>query len=365
MLLSQKFNKKRILLSPLDWGLGHATRCIPIIHCLQNLGCKTIIASSGDQLALLLKEFPNLEFIDLPGYNVRYSVSKRFFSLKILQQVPKILQQIRRENLQLQKIIEDYKIDIVISDNRYGLYSGKVPSVFITHQLNVQAGSHFLNRLIQNRNYKFINLYNECWIPDFEGKNNIAGILSHPKNFPAIPTKFIGPLSRFKKNIARPYNKKYLIVLSGPEPQRTILEKKLLQIVPKLDGKILIVRGKPSAENIERNSENCEIINHLDTKNLQNAFDESEFVISRSGYTTIMELLSLQKKSILIPTPGQTEQEYLAQHLMQQNWCYSCAQDDDLLLHIYQAEKFSYKIPEIAKENLLERAIIEMLERYS
>jgi len=351
--LQKIFIHKKILIVPLDWGLGHATRCISLIRELKKTGCEIIIASTGEQLILLKKEFPTLASIELNGYNVRYSKKKRWLPFKILLQAPKILLSIRREHQSLQKIIEKLKVDAVVSDNRYGLYSSKIPCVFMTHQLRIKAPYQWLENFIQKINYHFINQYSECWIPDLEGEKNIAGSLSHPLKMPSVPVKYLGPLSRFKmseKEITKKYV--YAFILSGPEPQRTIFEKKILNAVTQLKEKCIIVRGKPGNEESKGEVENCTIVNHLPTNQLQQVLNESEFIISRCGYTTVMEILSLQKKSILISTPGQTEQEYLAKHLMQQHWCYSCNQDDDLLLHISKAREFEFTYPSFEANNL-------------
>ncbi|QEC67485.1 glycosyltransferase [Panacibacter ginsenosidivorans] len=348
------------MIAPLDWGLGHASRCIPIIKYLQKRGCKVIIASDGEQLNLLKKEFPGLEFVKLKGYNVRYSKYKRWLGAKILWQTPKILLRIRHEHTDLGGIVDKYDIDVVISDNRYGLHTNKVPCIFITHQLIVKSPFPWLQNFIQKINYRFISRFTECWIPDFEGKKNIAGLLSHPEIMPPGINKYIGPLSRFSREEKKGNVYKYFFVLSGPEPQRTILEEKIMLITPKLSGKILVVRGKPTEPESDIAPGLINIKNHLTTDEMQNAFLQSEYIISRAGYTTIMELLSLGKKSILMPTPGQTEQEYLADHLMQQQWCYKCKQDDDLLFHILKAEKFDYVIPGL-DEPFYEKVIDDFL----
>jgi uncharacterized protein (TIGR00661 family) len=359
-ILPQLFIHKKVLIAPLDWGLGHTTRCISLIKCLQQIGCEVIVASYGKQLNLLQQEFPGINTVLLKGYNVYYSKLKRWLPLKILLQSPKILLSIRREHKWLQKIVCDFRVDIVISDNRYGLYTKRIPCIFVTHQLRIKAANKWLGDIMQKINYRYINRYNECWIPDFAEELNIAGLLSHPLKMPVTPVKYIGILSRFTsvQNLEKKYN--YLFIISGPEPQRTIFEKKVLKIIPKLKGTIIIVRGKPGDHDTPHAPGNCIIVNHLTTKEFQEVFSVSEFIISRSGYTSIMEILSLQKKTILIPTPGQTEQEYLATHLMQQHWCYSCNQDDDLLSHIYKAEAFQFIFPPLHK-SYLAKAVEEFL----
>ncbi|MEP7317456.1 MAG: glycosyltransferase [Panacibacter sp.] len=350
--LEKAIHKKRVLVAPLDWGLGHATRCIPLIRLLQQSGCEVIIASNGEQLSLLKSEFPGIQTILLNGYNVRYARNKRWLALKILGQAPKILLSIRNEQRWLQKTIKQLHIDIVISDNRFGLYTKQIPCIFITHQLRIKAAYTWLQNLIQTINYSFINRFNECWVPDFENGFNIAGDLSHPEKMPAIPVKYTGVLSRFETAESDTIKFEYLSILSGPEPQRTLLEQKLLTIAPKLNGKMLLLRGKPGSVEEIKGTGNCTIINHLPAKDMQQAFAESKFIISRCGYTTVMEVLSLRKKSLLIPTPGQTEQKYLAVHLMEQGLCYSCSQEDDLIGHINKINEYDYKLPSLMQSTL-------------
>ncbi|MEX6688773.1 glycosyltransferase [Danxiaibacter flavus] len=360
--MSTATSNKRVLVAPLDWGLGHATRCIPIIKKLLEAGCSVFIASDGPQLALLKAEFDEaVRYLQLPGYRISYSVSKRFLALKILQQTPKILQKINREHEWLQSVIDQHKIDLVISDNRYGLYSSKVPCIFITHQLNIAAPFNRLRNLIRKINYRFVNKYTVCWVPDTAAIKNISGELSHPCELPRTPVKYIGLLNRLNPRAAQHTQYQWLIVLSGPEPQRTVLEKKLIQLISKLEGKVLLARGKPgSTERLDMPG-NCVVANHLTGNEMEEAFASSEFVVSRCGYTTVMELVAFRKKSVLIPTPGQTEQEYLATHLMGQHWAYCCSQDDDLLLHFNNAQSFEYNFPSF-NESGLDEAIQELID---
>lgn len=348
--MNNTLNNKKILIAPLDWGLGHATRCLVIIQYLQFLGCNITIAASGKTKNLLQKEFKNVEFLDLPGYDIVYSKNKRTLALKILIQIPKIFKIISFENKWLEEMINKYRFDVVISDNRYGLYSKSALSVFITHQLQVQANFPLFEKLLQRINYRFVNRFTECWVPDFKEKLNIAGKLSHPEKLPAIPVKYIGAISRLKKANADSINYKWMAVISGPEPQRSIFEKKIFEVAVKTDEKFMVVRGLPGESEQKFLSPNCTVFNHLSTDEMQAAIQASEFIISRCGYTTVMEILAMQKKSVLIPTPGQTEQEYLAAHLLQQNWCYTCKQDDDFTSHLQNAESFQFCLPEMNTE---------------
>jgi uncharacterized protein (TIGR00661 family) len=346
---------KTILIAPLDWGLGHATRCVPVIRNLTKANYIIIIATSGNQKSLLQKEFPALQFIDFFGYNIHYSKNGKSLPIALLKQSFKFFNCIKREKRWLDRIIDKYKIDFVISDNRFGLSTKKVPCIFITHQLQIQAPNKWLEKIIQLINYKYINQFTECWVPDFEGDNNIAGKLSHPAVMPAVPVKYMGALSRFSlqnKQSAFVYHCCFL--LSGPEPQRTLLEEKILsQLASENFLKCYLIRGLPNSNYVIQSTENLTIKNHLPEKELEQIILQSEFIIARSGYTTIMEIIALQKKSILIPTPGQTEQEYLAGRLMKQQWCYSVNQNNFVFAEAFsRASIFNYSLPYFTGQNI-------------
>ena len=304
------------MVAPLDWGIGHATRCIPIIKALIAHNFSVVIAADNRPLHLLTTEFPDLEVIRFGGYNIKYSTYLPM-SLNMIFQIPKILLGIKKEHKTVEQIIEDYKIDGVISDNRFGLSTKKVPCVFVTHQLQIQ--SPIFTDAIQNFNYQYINKYNACWVMDDE-KINLAGDLSKPRILPRN-TKYIGIQSRFEKwEEEKRYD--FLAIVSGPEPQRTILEKGLVKALQDREEKSLIVLGKPEER---RNDQigNLSIKSHLKGKDLNTAILQSELIICRPGYSTIMDLAKLEKKAFFIPTPGQTEQEYLAKNFMQEKICFA------------------------------------------
>ncbi len=345
--LAESFKIRKVLVAPLDWGLGHATRCIPLIQSLLDNGYEVLVAAEGAQQALLQQEFPAVHFVPLQGYRVQYSRSGWMFPFTLLAQMPRLIRVVWQEHHWLQPVIEQYGIDLVISDNRYGLYTRKTPCIFITHQLAISASFKWLAYLIQRINYQYINRFTACWVPDVAGENNLAGALSHPPKMPKIQVRYIGLLARFhQQDVGRRYD--CCIVLSGPEPQRTILEQQLLKGITKLNGPVLLIRGKPGNEEELPVPEHVIVKNHISTQELQVAFLQSEYIICRSGYTTVMELLSLQKKSILIPTPGQTEQEYLAARLQQQHWCMAVQQAAfDLPEQLARASTFAYQMPHI------------------
>jgi len=344
---------KKLLVAPLDWGLGHATRCVPVIRDLLNNHCEVWLAGEGAQEKLLREEFPLLPFLPLKGYRIKYA--KTGFTGKILLQVPSILRSIKEENKWLKEQVTKYGFGAVISDNRYGLYHENIFSVFITHQLFIKSSlGKWSEKMLQQWNYKFINRFNECWVPDEKGENNLSGELSHPVKLPSIPAKYIGPLSRFVRQSADSLGEKnkideiknhLLIILSGPEPQRTILENKVVDQIVNYPATATIVRGLPGERNVIPSTNTIHFYNHLSSEELNMEAMKAEFIISRSGYSTIMDIVALQKKSILIPTPGQTEQEYLADHLMKKQFAFCVDQKGfSLLKNIDAARNFEYRL---------------------
>ena len=332
-----KDQRPRVLVAPLDWGLGHATRCIPIINVLIEHNIGVIIAADGPVAKLLQNEFPGIVILPLKGYKIKYSHHKAFFFLKMFLQFPGVFASLNNEKKWLKKMVVRHKIDAVISDNRFGLYRSKIPCVFVTHQLSIQTGNQLLNKIAQKINYYFINKFDECWVPDVAGSDNLAGKLSHPDLFPKKPVKYLGILSRCKKIIT---TKKYslLVLLSGPEPQRTILENILSAQLKYIEGNIVLVRGLPGNDSkLKSENKNITIHNHLPAEALNELLQQSENIIARCGYSTVMDLVALQQKAILVPTPGQTEQEYLATYLMENKIFFTCPQKNFVLKQILDA----------------------------
>ncbi|HYV93873.1 MAG TPA: glycosyltransferase [Chitinophagales bacterium] len=319
----------------MNWGLGHAARCVPVIRELLLRNAEVIIAADGRALQLLRNEFPELKWFQLPGYNIKYWWNGGAV-FQILLQLPKIILSFYRERKWLKQFIEEEEIDAVISDNRYGLYSEKIRSIFITHQICIQLpkGFKWMEKFFYRLNKKLIERFDECWIPDFEGEKNLSGNLSHQFSHPANSI-FIGSLSRFshRDNTIRekigivtttpPPERDLLIVISGPENQRTKFEELLTQQAKKSSLKILMVRGIPESNHHEKVTGNFSKIDFLNAEELNHAFLSSKIIVARSGYSTIMDLAATNSKAILTPTPGQTEQEYLSEHLMTQNIFYS------------------------------------------
>ena len=375
-----KMNKrKRILVAPLDWGLGHATRCIPIIKTFGEKGAEVVIAADGRAALLLKEEFFSLKHITLRGYRIRYS--KIFgMTFMIALQIPKIIFTIIREHFELKKIIEKYKPDVVISDNRYGLWStrltptlskgegvtSELQTIFITHQFLVKCPSalKFLEPLIHKIILFFVKKYDQCWIPDMADEKNISGDLTHKYPLPEN-AKFIGWLSRFDsgKNISAEKKYDLLVLLSGTEPQRTVLEKILTEQIQKTNYNALIVRGVTEEQKQFNHQKNLTIVSYLNSQELFSAMNESEIIICRPWYSTLMDLAATGKKAIIIPTPGQTEQEYLAEELVKKNIFCSASQNK---FNLADAMKAVGETKELKKENfrsVVERIAEELLKK--
>jgi len=317
-----------VLITPLDWGLGHATRCIPIINELLNRNCNVVVGGSGDSLALLKIEFPQLTFISLPAYRPVYPLSGSMV-WSMLKQLPKFLSAIKKEHLAIEQLVKSSRIDLIISDNRYGCWSSAVPSVFITHQMNILLPPKFkwLEKIVRRLNLSQIKNFSICWIPDYPDGRNLTGkLISLGRNAHLIKVKYIGALSRFTQGKAKETKYDVVCILSGPEPQRTAFEKIAAEQLVRSGLRYFIVRGVVSEEH--KRGTTFEGANFLKASDLQSVIEESEYVLSRSGYSTIMDLAALGKKAIFVPTPGQTEQEYLAARLRSKGIAWTMSQQD-------------------------------------
>lgn len=300
--------RKEILVAPLNWGLGHATRCVPIINFLIKYNYHPIIASDGEALLFLQKEFPTLSTIELPSYNITYSKNLK---IGLLFQFPKIVKAIRKEKTLINNLIAENKHIVgIISDNRFGVRSSQVWSVYLTHQIQVLSG--LSTKITSWFHRRMINRFDECWVPD-TAERTFSGKLSETNKL-LIPVKFIGILSRFTKQ-KLPIENDILIVLSGIESQRNSLEKKLLEAFKNYVGNVVLVQGKIDDTQTEKHIDGVKVYNYLLSTELANEINKAALVICRSGYSSIMDLSALEKKAFFIPTTYQSEQEYLAAYL--------------------------------------------------
>ncbi|MEO7779150.1 MAG: glycosyltransferase [Fibrobacteria bacterium] len=325
-----------MLVCPLDWGLGHASRCVPLIRALLANGHQVRIGAAGGGLRLLRQEFPDLDAFEFPGYPVRYSRSPAFFLPVLLWQLPRMLLGMAAESRELRRILADQPSDLVISDGRYGVFTPDVPSLFITHQIFLRTpsgfpGSAWLARAVLALNLKALRKFSRVWVPDFPGSDSLSGALSHnPCNLENL--EFIRPLARFSPqgtgaSAEAPESRLHVDVLavtSGPEPQRGLFEAALRRELARLPGTRILIRGLPPVSSAAgegpglaaiRNG-GLTVFDHLAGSDLSRLFACADLTVVRSGYTTVMELAGLGAKAVvLVPTPGQPEQEYLAHHL--------------------------------------------------
>lgn len=305
-----------ILYCPLDWGLGHATRIIPLIQKDLAAGHRVVLAGYGRSGELLKKEFPNLEFIYFPGFQVQY-LFRNLLLVSLILQLPYFVWHLFREHILLKRIIEKVKPTRIISDNRYGVWCSQIESVLITHQLNPQLPVYlrFGQTLVQCCIKLFINRFHRCWIPDWPSPNSLSGDLSRMRHM-STNVEFIGPLSRFvNKTGINGRGHFVLAIISGPEPERTLFQKEVLAKLKELNIPAILVLGITDKPNVYHRDGNVLVVNCLEMSRLNIFVSRCKLVICRSGYSSVMDLVATQTPALLVPTSGQTEQLYLAQHL--------------------------------------------------
>jgi uncharacterized protein (TIGR00661 family) len=329
-----------ILVAPLNWGLGHATRSIPVINQLLIWGFKVSIASDGAALKLLKAEFPNLQAFELPGYGTQYKTMH--LALNLFFQMPAMFFAIKKEHKMLTSLIQDQSIDAIISDNRFGLYSDIIPSAIITHQVDIPIDIPILHSLVNRLNRFYLKRFGAVWVPDFAKGKTLSGRMSHHTPMDN-DLSYLGPVSRMVKSVQDPKIEwDILVLLSGTEPQRTALEHILLRQLADLPYKTIFVQGITNQRQRIKCSPKLEMVSYLTGKELNQLMERSEIVITRSGYTTLMDLAVLGKKAILIPTPGQREQELLATQFHKEKVFYGVDQKDIYLYRdIPLARQFS------------------------
>ncbi len=362
-----------VLVAPLNWGLGHATRCIPLIYGLQALGCEVLTASDGASRSLLVEEFPLLTHLSSPHTPIRYSSSKWLFGWAMLKLMPRFWRQIKKEQKWIVATASKYHIDAIVADNRYGLAHPTIPSVIITHQLGVRTGyGRYTDSMMQKLIYRYIDRFKQVWVPDVKEEPSLAGALSHPLTLPKVPVQYMGVLNRLSKGqpAGATTGQQVLVLLSGPEPQRTLLEKIILEQAASFTGQLILVRGLPATRTdavVQNSTEQqkgtnqalaqlygvsrVRIFDHLNAGELQALLPSVEYIICRSGYTTLMEMIPLHKKLVLIATPGQPEQTYLAAYADSQHYAPQFLQEKFSLVHaLSTASHYPYRFPSYFNE---------------
>ncbi|MBL7846871.1 MAG: hypothetical protein JNL40_05345 [Cyclobacteriaceae bacterium] len=348
---------KRVLVCALDWGLGHATRCIPVVNELQRQGAEVFLASSGEAGKLLQLEFPQLVYHGLPGYRPRYA-NDGVMVITLAMQLRKFVHAIRLEHEEVEALAKNLRLDAVISDNRYGCFTTTAPSILITHQAQVRMppGWGFLGTWVNHRLRTYIKRYDKLWVPDQPDSG-----LTNPFMDRHLPYSYVGWLSRFPSGQPAGEPVDLMIVLSGPEPQRSKLEEVILKQLQTYPGKALLVRGKPM-EGQEYREGNIQIVSHLSTDQMEARIKSAGLLISRSGYSTVMDFIALEKRAVFIPTPQQPEQLWLATFL-KRNGIAFCMDQQNFVLATALAQSSNYSGLGALKpvKGLLEKEISTLL----
>lgn len=308
-------HKTKILYCVLNWGLGHASRSIQLIEQLLANKNELKIASDGNALTHLKNKFPNLPFIELPKYSIKYGKGKYQVPLLFIQ-IPKILRAIKQEHQFIHSLVLKDNYQWIISDNRYGCYHKNVYSVFIGHQLSLISPIFY--HLIQKLHSNWINRFNEIWVPDHPEKKLIPKLAENPNINKRI--QYLGWISQFYKYPKPKTNLQkyqYLAIISGPEPQRTLLEKKIIHLAQNHPQFKFCIIGGNFSTTLPKTISNLEYHPYLSGLTLWEVLHQTEKIICRSGYSSVMDNLLAGFEAIYVPTPGQTEQLYIAQQLQQ------------------------------------------------
>ncbi|MEO6189149.1 MAG: glycosyltransferase [Saprospiraceae bacterium] len=354
--------QKTVLLTPQHWGLGHVTRTIPVISYFVNRGWKVLLASSGAGSDLLKKEFPQLAVFELPDYNILYPSKNMYWNMAI--QMYKMHRAIILEKFAIRRLCKEHEVDLLISDARLGAAQSKVPCAIITHHLHFPLKLKFFEWCADTWMRFFYLQFNEIWIPDFENEKNLSGSLSH--QFKSKKHHYLGPLSRFKRlDIEQKFE--VCFMLSGPEPARTKFEDLILEQFPSLQlQSAILIRGKSDIPSIAK-IPNLQIISLATSEQLNHIMSASGIIVCRSGYSTLLDLSVIRKKALLIPTPGQPEQEYLGHELHRKKIFYSIDQDNlDLAAQIPLALECSGYTDFQENENLysiLDQRVHEIMKK--
>lgn len=347
-----------VLFCILDWGLGHATRCIPIIHAWEKRGFRVDIATDGRAYDLLKKEFPQHRFFKTPSYKVTYPFKSMRWN--IFFQWPRIAQTISREHRWLKSHLRSHQYNVVVSDNRYGCFSKKDYSIMITHQVRPLTNGKVTDHIARWVSTLFLKRFDAVWIPDDE-QVRLTGTLSKP-----VPAhgKFIGWVSRMQPNNSE-LTEEGLVVLSGPEPQRSYFEKKIRKQIHQENLRCRLVRGVPEGSEEWRQEDGLQVCDFLTSQDLEGALNQAAWVLSRSGYTSLMDYAVLGKAALMVPTPGQYEQEYLAETATMDHWVFTTEKKLNLsqqlpLLQKHKAKPYENKDLALAMDDVLGKLGFEL-----
>jgi UDP-N-acetylglucosamine transferase subunit ALG13 len=331
---------KRILVSPLSVGLGHATRVLPIVRHLLGRGHEVTVAGTGRALALLRREAPACEFLQRKDYPNPFSRG-RYFVPKFVAMMPALQGAVNAEGRRLRRLLGRRRFDLLLSDSRYGIRSPDVPSLILTHGLRFvepqglrrahDAGHAWLARLeflTEIHTARVLPRFDRILVPDFaDPERCLSGRCCHGlTRLPMNRVYYAGPITSVRR-LDVPLDVDVFLSLSGPEPQRTELERIILAQVERLPGsRVVVALGKPEVKEVRRLNSRITVYGYLDRGEQQAMLNRAHLVVCRSGYTTIMELAELGKKALFIPQPGQMEQEYLAEYHRRRGYFHAASQ---------------------------------------
>lgn len=352
----------KILVAVLDWGLGHAARSSRIIQLLTDRHHDVVIASSGVALEFLKSGFPNLKSYELPGYNVSYSKYKALLVPALISDFPKFLRLIKKEQNLVEQIISSEAISLVISDNRYGCYSKKIQSIFICHQLTIPLNGILrpFRRLVSAIHTRIIKKFDAVWIPDFPD-HRFSGVMSVCSG---LTPKYIGILSRFSSCPAINEKQFYITaIISGPDPSRYRLVSRLELILKEFKRPCLLITGRPGYDDTPKQINDLTILPHAETLQMQEIICSSEFIIARSGYTSLMDFAVTGSKVLFIPTPGQPEQKFIAEQMLQMGRAACLSENDLTAKNIEGCLKNLQPLSINADKNFSENLLLDMVAR--
>ncbi len=346
-------NKQRLLLCVLDWGLGHASRCVPLVHAFQKLGWDVWLASSGDAAELLALECPDCRLLRLPAYGICYPTSSMHWNMAI--QLPRIIRTAIREYRLLRTWTRTHRINLILSDARFGCFHSALPSFLLTHQLRPLFRLGWLEPVAQWMYGRWLRCFRQVWVPDYADARSLSGLLSEGRTL-LPPIAHLGPLSRFPANgrecVAEQFD--LLVLLSGPEPQRTLFEQRLFPQLARSPLRVALVRGKRGSDTRLPDLPHVTRFDLLHGADLYRLIAASRYLCCRSGYSSLMDLAACGKQAILVPTPGQTEQEYLAERTAAAGWAVASAQSAfdlatcwDQLAHLHSYPPESVTSPDL------------------
>jgi hypothetical protein len=327
-----------------------------------------MLGTTGIQEHFFRDEFPDLQQVAAPSYKILYPQQGWQMPFWLLREAPRLRQVIQAEQQWTERICQEFGIQLVISDNRFGCFAHNIPSVYITHQLRIAFPRMFrsFERIGERFHRRLQNPFAQVWVPDSEGDDNLGGRLSHTRAL-AHKVRYLGPLTRFatrnlsEQNLSQDID--LLALISGPEPQRSLFEEKIQALCKAYPGKVVLVQGKPGAEQCQANSR-LEIHSHLPSEQLRQVILRSKLVLCRSGYSTLMDLQTLGAKAVLVPTPGQTEQEYLASSLRQKGFCGAMAQEQMSLERLREESRHAHGFrPPTPQNTALQNVVANTLAR--